>query len=459
MNIPELYVAVRTIIETAKGLPDLIRGIMDLIENDLGLLGNAEQNEGSVVSRTLYRLKLGDEAAPRIVVVGETSVGKTALVNALFSSQLREERLIADTTPSVLRVQFPSHLVIYDTPGIFGDEKLENITRSFIGLRQRYNQAARVRSVPFQTDPNSDEIIHLSGKSIRKEAPIDLVLWTVNVSRPLNRVMQDALDLFFTQLDKKFGKHLVVAGTHLDVLQEVSDEAAKEQLRVWNEISNDQIILLSSTKGDGLTALVKELFKRLPRNASLSKLQQSLNQVAKINRCSFVVAEMSHPLAMIMLMSGDNLEGIEIHVTILITLLCSHYSVDEETWKDLHGDGITIARQIRRTSGAEQISVKWSPAGVWENIKSWFGATFYGTGDGTGERYQVLGVQGLSELLPIFYELVHEFEDFDVPPLTRESISRVVRSQQTDLEPLVRREDSEKLAFRINDLLKSLLQF
>lgn len=459
MNIPELYVAVRTIIETAKGVPDLIRGIMDLIENDLGLLGNAEQDEGSVVSRTLYRLKLGDEAAPRIVVVGETSVGKTALVNALFSSQLREERLIADTTPSVLRVQFPSNLVIYDTPGIFGDEKLENITRSFIGLRQRYNQAARVRSVPFQTDPNSDEIIHLSGKSIRKEAPIDLVLWTVNVSRPLNRVMQDALDLFFTQLDKKFGKHLVVAGTHLDVLQEGSDEEAAEQLRVWNEISNDQIILLSSTKGDGLTALVKEFFKRLPRNASLSKLQQSLNQVAKINRCSFVVAEMSHPLAMIMLMSGDNLEEIEIHVTILITLLCSHYSVDEETWKDLHGNGIAIARQVRQTSGVDQISVKRAPAGVWENIKSWFGATFYGTGDGTGERYRVLGVQGLSELLPIFYELIHEFEDFDVPPLTRESISRVVRSQQTDLEPLMRREDSEKLALRINDLLKSLLQF
>jgi hypothetical protein len=417
-----------------------------------------EKNESSVVSKALHRL-MGDRLAPRIAIVGETSVGKTALVNALFSSELAEVKLTADTTHSVLRVQFPNYLVIYDTPGIFGDEKLENITRSFIGLRQRYNQTSRVRSVPFQTDPNSDEIIHLSGRNIRQKAPIDLVLWAVNVSRPLNRVMQDALNLFFTQLDKKFGKHLVVAGTHLDVLQEVSDEEAAEQLRVWNEISNDQIILLSSTKGDGLTDLVKELFKRLPGNVSFSKLQQSLNQVAKIDRCSFVVAEMSHPLAMIMLMSGDNLEEIEIHVTILITLLCSHYSVDTETWKDLHGDGIAIARQVRQTSGVEQIGVKRAPAGVSENIKSWFGVTFYGIGDGTGERYRVLGVPGLSELLPIFYELIHEFEDFDVPPLTRESISRVVRAQQKDLEPLVRSKDSEKLALRINDLLKSLLQF
>ena len=455
MNIPELYVAVRTIIETAKGVTDLIRGIMDLTENDSGLLGSAEENESSVVSRALHRLKVGDGAAPRIAIVGETSVGKTALVNALFGSELAEVKLTADTTRSVLRVQFPSNLVIYDTPGIFGNKKLENITRSFIGLRQRYDKASRVRSVPFQTDPNSDEVIQLSGKDIRKEAPIDIVLWTVNVSRPLNSMMQDALDSFFTQLDKKFGKHLVVAGTHLDVLQEVSDEEAKEQLRVWNEISNDQIIPLSSTKGDGLTDLVTELFKRLPGNASLSKLQQSLNQVAKIDRCSFVVAEMSHPLAMIMLMSGDNPEEIEIHVTILITLLCSHYSVDEETWKNLHGDSIAIARQVQQTSGVERVVVERDPIGVWETIKSWFGATFYGT----RENYRMLGVQGLSELLPIFYELIHEFEDFDVPPLTRESISKVVRAQQTDLEPLVRREDSEKLALRINDLLKSLLKF
>ncbi len=455
MNIPELYVAVRTIIETAKGVTDLIRGIMDLTENDSELLGSAEENEGSVVSRALHRLKVGEGSAPRIAIVGETLVGKTALVNALFGSELAEVKLTADTTRSVLRVQFPSNLVIYDTPGIFGDEKLENITRSFIGLRQRYNPASRVRSVPFQTDPNADKIIQLSEKDIRKEAPIDIVLWTVDVSRPLNNMMRDALDLFFTQLDKKFGKHLVVAGTHLNVLQEVSDEEAKEQLRVWNEISNDQILPVSSTKGDGLTDLVTELFKRLPGNASLSKLQQSLNQVAKIDRCSFVVAEMSHPLAMIMLMSGDNPEEIEIHVTILITLLCSHYSVDEETWKDLHGDSIAIARQVQQTAGVERVVVERDPIGIWETIKSWFGATFYGT----GESYRMLGVQGLSELLPIFYELIHEFEDFDHPPLTHESISRVVQSQQTDLESLVRREDSEKLALRINDLLKSLLQF
>ena len=200
--------------------------------------------------------------------------------------------------------------------------------------------------------------------------------------------------------------------------------------------------------------MTTELFKRLPGNASLSKLQQSLNQVVKIDRCSFVVTEMSHPLAMIMLMGGDELQEIEINVTILITLICSHYWVDEGTWKELHGDSIAIARQVQEAHGVEEIVVERSPIGIWETIKSWFGATFYGT----SEIYQTLGVQGLADLLPIFYELIHEFEGFDTPPLTRQSISREVLSQRAYLDRLVQNEDTEKLAFRINDLLKSLLK-
>ena len=239
------------------------------------------------------------------------------------------------------------------------------------------------------------------------------------------------------------------------MLNKVSAEEKQEQLRVWNKISNGQIIAVSSTTGEGLTDLVTELFKRLPGNVSLSKLQESLNQVTKIDRRSFVVTEISRPLAMIMLMRGNDPQEIEIHVIILITILCNHYSVDEETWIDLHGDGLQIAREVRQTSGIKQTKVRRDPEGLWENIKSWFGATFYGT----RERYLKLGVQGLSELLPIFYELIHEFEEFENPILNRKSISQKVLSHKKDLEPLVKTEDTEKLAIRINDLLKSLLQF
>ena len=151
MGIIELYAVIRGIFEASKGVTDLVRGIMDLTQNDPELLDSAGQDESSVVSRALHRLQKGDAAAPRIVLVGETSTGKSALVNALFGSSLAEVRLTTDTTDSVLCVQFPSNLVIYDTPGIFGEEKLENITRLFIGLEQDYDKTTHVKYVPFST--------------------------------------------------------------------------------------------------------------------------------------------------------------------------------------------------------------------------------------------------------------------------------------------------------------------
>ena len=340
MNFPELYVAVKGIFETAKGVTGLIRGLMNLAEKDPDLLVRTDQDESSVVSRALNRLNLGKSPAPRIAIVGETSVGKTALVNVLFGAKVGAVKLTADTTRSVHRVKFPSNLVIYDTPGIFGDEELENITRLFLGLNQDYEKEARPKEVPFQPSPDPKEIKKLSGKQIREEAPIDLVLWAVNVESTLKRSTRKESYSFFLELERAFGKHLVVVGTHLDRLNAVSDEEKEEQLRGWNEISNNQIIPVSSTEGDGLTDLVKELFKRLPGTASLSKLQESLNQVVKLDRRSFVLTEMSHPLAMLMLMLGDDQEEIKIHVTILIMLICSHYSVPEGTWQTLHGDGL-----------------------------------------------------------------------------------------------------------------------
>lgn len=454
MGIFEVYAVVKGILDTANGLVDFVDRIMNRTQNDPELLGRAERDEGSVVSRALHRLQSGAGTAPRIVLVGETSTGKSALVNALFGTSLADVRLTTDTTDSVLRVQFPSNLVIYDTPGIFGDERLENITRLFIGLKQSYDREKNVKEVPFIPDPDSD-VIQVSGKNIREHAPIDIVLWTVNVSRPLTRIMQREVDSFFLELEKKFGKYLVVAGTHLDMLNEVSSEEKQGQLDVWNGVSNNQIIPVSSTTGEGLKDLVTELFKRLPESASLPKLQQSLNQIVKIDRCSFVVTEISRPLAMIMLMSGENREEIEIYVIILITILCNHYSVNEETWMDLHGDGLAIAHEVRKNAGVKRDRVERAPEGLWERIKSWFGATFFRT----VERYQSLGVQGLSQILPVFYELIHEFEEIENPALTDESIRQKVLSQKRSLDRLVRTKDAEKLAFRINNLLKSLLQF
>lgn len=451
MNILELYAIIRSILYASKDLTDLTNRIRDQTKNDPDLLNEAKQDDKSAVSRALHRLHQGDGTAPRIALVGETSTGKTMLVNTLFGEKLGDEKLTADTTSWVLRAKFPSNLVIYDTPGVFGDEKLENKTRLFIGLKQCFDEKTHVDRVPFQQNHKYKKIIELPREDIG-DYPIDLVLWTINISKPLTRSTKNDHKSFFSELEKKYRGQLIVAGTHLDVLNKVTPEEKQEMLRTWNEISNNQIIPVSSETGEGLSDLVVELFKRLPGDVSLSKMQESLNEVKKIDRLSFIITEISHPLADIILMTADEQEEIKIYILILITMLCHHYSVNEKTWVRLHGNSQEIARLVQESSTTTE-RVERPPRGIWEHIKSWFGEVYFRT----VTEYQQLGVEGLSELLVDFYEMIHKFERSENPPLTHNEIYQKVRAHRKALNPLIRAENTAKLAPHINNLLRSLL--
>ncbi len=81
MGILEMYAIIKGILETSMGLAGFVDKIMDRTQNDPELLNVAEQDEGKVVSKALHRLQKGDGTAPRIVLVGETSTGKSALIN------------------------------------------------------------------------------------------------------------------------------------------------------------------------------------------------------------------------------------------------------------------------------------------------------------------------------------------------------------------------------------------
>lgn len=450
MDFIGTYREIREIWETAKDAKELGKKIMEFIQRKPIPLADTEQDQASVVSRALHRLQKG--VAPHIAIVGATSAGKTMLVNKLFGDPVAEVRRTPDTTGEVLRVEFPSGLVIYDTPGIISDEKLENFTRLFLGLEQTdAPDVERVESVPFKAHPGSDPILLPMGEC-RMKAPIDMVLWAVDVSQTPLKPTKQVLHSFFIELYHEFGERIVVAGTHLDELNKVSDEEKSSLLRIWSNIFNKQMIPISSTTGENLKDLSLALFERLPGKTSLAKMQESLNQVVKIDRISFVVTEVSQVLADIALMRGNEEEDIQVSLVMLFAMIGNHYSVSEETWVQLSGDALAIAEHVQEF-GEIRVKVSREPEGFWETIRSWFSDKPFLA---IITRFQPLGVEGLSHLVPKVYALIHQFERSDAGVLPDELVQQRVESEKEMFEPLMQDEKRDKLADKINELFKSL---
>ncbi len=90
---------------------------------------------GHSVEKTLGLEKFVEKPF-RIAVLGQTSAGKSALINSIFTKEVSVEKLSADTTDKVYWVNLPNGNELYDTPGTGGNDDYENITRAFMGMAQ-----------------------------------------------------------------------------------------------------------------------------------------------------------------------------------------------------------------------------------------------------------------------------------------------------------------------------------
>lgn len=363
-------------------------------------------DNSAVVSKALHRIQ--SEVPPSIAVVGMTSAGKSTLINALFGHAVAETKKTRDTTQEVMKVVFPTGLVIYDTPGILGDERLENMTRAFIGLEQIPDENEFiVDSVPVK-DSTNGQIQQLSAIDIAREIKIDLILWVVDTSMTRNRSVNRDLRGFFADLRGHHPNKIVVAGTHLDEIEKLSEGEKNQMLKDWSSISGGNLIPVSSTEGTGLDSLVVEVFRNVSQTVSLSKLQESLVSIRKLDRLSFVITEASSLIAGLVMLTGRQEDEIQVTSIILWSLICNHYSVDQDTWLRINGNAIKLGNEVK-SAGVYEGEKERSPRTWWERVKKWWdGTKFYEP----FTEYRPLGVGGIAGYLPEVYELLHSLERF-----------------------------------------------
>ncbi|TBR61696.1 hypothetical protein B4U84_13220 [Westiellopsis prolifica IICB1] len=406
-------------------------------------------NNPDVIAKTLHRMNNG--SAPRIALVGMTSAGKSSLINALFGQSIAEVRRTADTTSCVIKAEFPSGLIIYDTPGIGGNEEFgyENITRLFLGISQE-EDAKEFEFVPFQETLN--EIVELSTEQLRQSPLLDAVILVINISRTLNKYEKKAFKSFFFELKDRYQARIIVAGTHIDELNKLTNQEKREQLESYNRIFDNQIIPISSVSGEGLAEMVINLFRIMPHKVSPAKLQESLTNIRKLNRLQFVIAESSNLLAEIILLRGDQEDDIKASYLWLFAYKCKQYSVDEETWLKCNGDAFKIGDKAKQ-KGTELRKIPYTPKNFLHIIQSFFGKKF--------ERevliHKRIGVDGLRELMPGVYKLLYGFAEIDSLELSNEAIQLKINNKAIKIKYLVQENKVEEIADQVAEILEELL--
>ena len=390
-------------------------------------------------------------SAPKIALVGMTSAGKTSLLNALFGKDIAKVERTPDTTDCVLRVEFPTGLVLYDTPGIQGSDELgfENITRLFLGLQQD-DEFKQISNVPFISKLGSEKV-YLTPDEIRHDLAPDTILWMLDASQTPLHATKKALRNFYLELKQVFDGHIVVAGTHIDELKDLPEKERNKLIATWSTIFDNQMIPVSNKTGEGLADVVISIFRTLPENSSLVSLQQALLTERKLKRLSFAITEISNLLSSTVLLTGDKSDEIKASSLMIFSMIFSHYSVDEKTWDEYCGDVFKIAESVEK-KGIEVNLQKRPPQGWWESFRSLLGENFYKT----VEKYQKIGTSGLEELIPNIYELVFTLENDSLPLFSKETARQIVQSHKPSLEDSISKNDREKLAIQIGNILNFL---
>ncbi|MDD4650970.1 MAG: TIR domain-containing protein [Methanothrix sp.] len=344
------------------------------------------------------------QSAPRIALVGTHGSGKTSLLNALFELDNLVILCNVDMTDCVIRVEFPGGLVLYETPAIQGENDCENITRMFLGLKQD-DEFRQISKVPIISKLGSKRK-ELSSKDITNDSTLDIILFVFDVSYIPLRIQRKSLRAFYMELKQVFEGHIVVAGTHSDRLEDLTEREKDALITAWSAIFDNQMIPVSVNTGEGLDDLVASIFSTMPARLNSVSLQQALRTEHRLNRISFIIIEVSKLLSSIGLMTDDMPNEIETSSIMIFAMIFSYYS-------------------------------------EYKNI--WYKYKF--------KTYHKIGIAGLKELIPDIYELIYALENHNTPFLSHESVRQIIQSYESSLWKSIAKNESTKLALIIRDIL------
>jgi hypothetical protein len=405
----------------------------------------------TIVSKALHRMNAG--RPPRIALAGMTSAGKSSLANALFGSPIAEVRRTPDTTDCVLEVKFPSGLVVYDTPGLFGNGSYENITRAVLGLDQD-PALELVQTIPFVDGSKQKQMIPCD--EIRKRAPLpDVVVLALDADRTMSRHDKAELKAFHGQLVAEYPGRLVAAATKDDDLGlgRLSVQDRDGQLANCRYvIGGGPLLPISAFTGAGLGELVVALFQALPDIVSLSKMQESLRTERRLGRLAFVISEAAGIVAEMAVLTGKQVEQIHVASFYLFASICKHYEVDEDTWMKLHGNAAAIGATSQE-AGVKVVKKLRDPRTFFETIQSWFGKKF----EYEVREFERIGIGGIAAILPGIYALLREFSESPAPVLSEREIASRLRNHSGEIDRLVAETDRVGLAAILSALLTGML--